>query len=528
MRRLILLGSVLSLAACTCTQKKLKDVDPPPPVPDSGYVDPCTLAIESCNGIDDNCNDEVDEGIAPQTCGVGACANTGPSCVNGQTVTCVPLGANPEVCDGKDNDCDGTTDEDLMPMMCGLGECATVAGTCAGGTPIACTPLNPSLEVCDGKDNDCNGTVDEGLLQNLSNDRRVTNNNASSDFVYAGWSGTQFALVWQDKRDGAAGEIYFAALDKMGVRLGANDVRVTTTTGTDAHPALAWNGTRYGLVYADNTVGNYELYFRLLEANGTPVGNPIRLTTTANASDWPDLVWTGTHFGLAWEDERSGAGKEDVYFQKLDASGNKVGPEVQVTTDGARQMAPILKWNGTGFGVVWTDTRFTQREIYFRRLDANGAPVGAEVRVTNDGADSAWPDLAWNGTDWATVWHDLRDGNSEIYLAKISAAGVKTGNDLRITNSAGVSSYPSIDWNGFQYGVSWQDDRGSTKSAIWFAGLNAQGMKNGNDLKVSSGSGDSSFTTALWNGTTYAFAWRDDRDTPNGNTELYFAYVGCP
>ncbi len=521
MRGLFVISLALAITGCTCNGKKLKDREDPP---DAAIL--CIGIVEVCNGLDDDCNGLIDDGLPTQSCGVGACANSGPSCVNGAAVTCTPLAAKAEICDGKDNDCDGMTDEDLMPTTCGQGECMAVSATCAGGAPVNCMPLQPSTEQCDGKDNDCNGTVDEGLLQNLSTDRRVTTNNASSDFVYAGWSGTQFGLVWQDKRDNANGEIYFAALNKTGVRLGA-DVRVTTTTGVDAHPALAWNGTRYGLVYADNTGGNYEIYFRLLEANGTPVGNPIRITNAANASDWPDLVWTGSFFGLAWEDERSGVGKEDVYFQKLDASGNKVGPEIQVTTDGARQMAPILKWTGTDFGVVWTDTRFTQREIYFRRLDGNGQPVGAELRVSNDGADSAWPDLAWNGTDWATVWHDTRDGNAEVYLAKISAAGVKVGSDMRLTNANGFSGYPSIDWNGFQYGLSWQDDRAGNVS-IYFAQVNASGSKNGTDLKVSSGNGESSFTTALWNGSTFAFAWRDDRNPPNGNTELYFAYVGCP
>ncbi len=525
MRWLVLLFIVPMVSACACAGKKLKPVEL---VPDSGVVViGCTPAAEVCNGIDENCDGVVDDGLPLNTCGVGACKNSGPSCVNGAAVTCTPLAANAEICDGKDNDCDGMTDEDLLPTTCGVGECMAVAATCAGGAPLTCTPLNPSTERCDGKDNDCNGTVDEGLLQNLSTDRRVTNNSSSSDFVYAGWSGSQFGLVWQDKRLNANGEIYFAALDKSGARLTLEDVRVTTTSGIDAHPALTWNGTRYGLVYADNSSGNFELYFRLLEANGTPVGNPIRITNSANASDWPDLVWTGAFFGLAWEDERSGASKEDIYFQKLDANGQKVGPEIQVTTDSARQMAPILKWSGTDFGVAWTDTRFTQREIYFRKLDANGQLVGAETRISNDAADSAWPDLAWNGTDWATVWHDSRDGNSEVYLARVAANGQRIGPELRLTQSNGFSGYPSIDWNGFQYGLSWQDDR-SGSTAIYFAQVNALGMKNGSDLKVSSGSGTSAFTTALWNGSTYAFAWRDDRHAPNGNTELYFAFVGCP
>jgi hypothetical protein len=94
-----------------------------------------------------------------------------------------------------------------------------------------------------------------------------------------------------------------------------------------------------------------------------------------------------------------------------------------------------LKWNGTEFGLAWTDYRNAgNREVYFRRLSATGAPLGGEVRVTNDAADSAWPDLSWNDQDreWAIVWHDTRDGNAEVYFTRLSATGQKVGSDMRL------------------------------------------------------------------------------------------------
>ncbi len=130
--------------------------------------------------------------------------------------------------------------------------------------------------------------------------------------------------------------------------------------------------------------------------------------------------------------------------------------------------------------------------------------------------------------EWAIAWSDSRPGNNEIYFARYDEAGTRQGTEVRLTNAAGTSAYPSIDWNGFEYGVTWQDDRlVSGKPAIYFAQVSAIGVKNGNELKISSGSGSSSFTTALWNGSTFAFCWRDDRDGAT-NTEIYFALVGCP
>ncbi|MFZ5444018.1 MAG: MopE-related protein [Myxococcota bacterium] len=518
----------LTLVGCVCQGPKLKQVEElvPPPEPDAG-----TCVAELCNGRDDDCDGVIDEELGTITCGVGACARTVPACVSGGAGSCTPLSPSPETCNGLDDDCDGMTDEELMPAMCGVGECAAVGSTCVDGVQTACMPGTPRTETCNGKDDDCDGTVDEELLTNTSGDVRITNDPASSDYVYIGRSGTGFGVVWQDKRDVAAGQIYFTGLTSRGARLASNDLRVSNTQGSSSHPALAWNGQSWGLVYADDAPGDAEIYFRPLAANGQPTAAAIRLTNATGDSDWPDLVWTGSSYAVAYDDQRAGAGKHDLYFQRFDRGGTRLGGEVRVTTDPARQSNPILKWNGSEFGLAWTDYRFTgNREVYFRRLAADGSLLGPEVRVTNDAADSAWPDLAWNDADrqWALVWHDTRDGNAEVYFARLDANGTRLGPDTRLTNAAGFSGYPSVDWNGFQYGVSWQDDRlAANKPAIYFAQVSATGAKNGTELKLSSGSGSASFTTALWNGNTFAFCWRDDRNGTS-NTELYFALVGCP
>ena len=379
----------LCLSACNCGDARLKHVDTVVEFDagtcvDRGDCPGCNPTAELCNGRDDDCDGAIDEDLPTLHCGVGACARDVPSCQGGVDATCTPFNPSAEICNGLDDDCNGAVDENLMPQQCGVGECAAVSASCASGVPVVCLPGDAGVELCNGKDDNCNGTVDEGLVGNTTGDLRITNNPASSDFVYIGKSDTGFGTVWQDKRDGAAGQIYFAGLTNQGARTSPTDTRVSNTPGSSTHPAIAWNGQSWGLVYSDNLgTTSSDLYYRSLSATGQPTGAAVRLTTAAGNSDWPDLVWTGTSYAMAWEDTRNTASKQDLYFARYDRNGTRLGPEVRVTTDPERQSSPILKWNGTGFALAWTDYRNAgNREIYFRRLAADGTPVDCSVPGT--------------------------------------------------------------------------------------------------------------------------------------------------
>ncbi len=176
----------------------------------------CTFqsSTESCNGVDDNCNCQVDEGtITPpspaQACGVNAAA-TDPGCSSKVSLSCTSgtwkctftdpayctagsCPATPDVCDGKDNNCDGQVDESFKPpaLLVGFlgqacfsddGKPAPGDGPCrtqgsfvcrADGTGTQCSAVKDlskaTTETCDGIDNNCDGIVDN----NLSSDARI-------------------------------------------------------------------------------------------------------------------------------------------------------------------------------------------------------------------------------------------------------------------------------------------------------------------------------------------------------------------
>jgi len=145
-------------------------------------------AIESCNGVDDDCDGLVDESVSAVFCfdvdgdGHGDLASAGVACTLplGATTTCNDcddveaarhVGAT-ETCDGVDHDCNGVVDDGCSCVIGETRACGTVIGACSAGLQgcpsgvweTTCTGgVFPTVEVCNGVDDDCDGATDEGL-----------------------------------------------------------------------------------------------------------------------------------------------------------------------------------------------------------------------------------------------------------------------------------------------------------------------------------------------------------------------------
>ena len=176
--------------------------------------------IEICDGLDNDCNGQIDEifDLAADIEHCGACDHrcdlngAVPTCLDG---TCIikaceagaadadgdpdngcearcALVPGDEICDGEDNDCDGEIDEGVDPHhdvnncgrcnhvceiphgvpACQDGQCVLQTcepgfgdfdGDLANGCEATCTPDRPGIEICDGEDNDCDAEIDEGF-----------------------------------------------------------------------------------------------------------------------------------------------------------------------------------------------------------------------------------------------------------------------------------------------------------------------------------------------------------------------------
>ena len=151
-------------------------------------------ATETCNGIDDNCDGNIDPGCnctngqtAPCGSNVGECRQGTKTCVNGQwSDQCVgEIPPTQETCNGKDDNCDGTVDEGVKTIYYrdsdndGYGDINIQIQACSVQSGYVensqdCNDNDNTVHpnapdsICNGVDNNCDTNIDEGYVTDTS------------------------------------------------------------------------------------------------------------------------------------------------------------------------------------------------------------------------------------------------------------------------------------------------------------------------------------------------------------------------
>jgi len=300
-------------------------------------------------------------------------------------------------------------------------------------------------------------STDAGVTWGVYN--QLTNNAAVSDYPSIAVSGPVVHVVWYDYRDGNL-EIYYKRSMDAGITWGA-DIRLTNNPAWSGNPSVAVSGSVVNIVWFDDRDGNYEIYYKRSTDAGFSWGSDIRLTTDSASSYNPSIAVFGSNVHVVWHNFIGGDNKEKIYYKRSTDFGVSWDTEIRLTNNTTVSSYPSIAVTGTIIHVVWQDYRDINAEIYYKRSTNGGISWDSDRRLTNDPNFSGTPSVAVSNSAVHIVWRDDRNGlaNSEIYYKSSSDFGLNWSDDIRLTNNIGNSLIPSIALSGSVVHILWHDYR---------------------------------------------------------------------
>ena len=315
----------------------------------------------------------------------------------------------------------------------------------------------------------------------------------------------------------------FAALSGCAATFGPEHDRAYEVSAAwiGGRPAVAWYGGRQA---------HEAIFLGFADSRGHPAGPALPLTDASRDAFEPSLQELDGDALVAWYEQEpatpSAVPAQVAWLGRFDASGRRLwqrrlsGPE-------SSGRIPVVRVSAGIIHAAWLEQRGADLpQLRVATLDAKGAwlqaprdataagrntwnlnaaagPDGAfhvlfdaesgtrakelhwlrvsgdqarDQRVSqDDGRDSAYPDIALDGSRFAATWFDSRDGNSEVYLrcGQLDASGAPAaslllddGAELRVTHTPADSTGAYVAWHDGHVELAWTEGEGARR-ALW-------------------------------------------------------------
>lgn len=285
------------------------------------------------------------------------------------------------------------------------------------------------------------------------------------------FDGTSYLVVWTEVRSSGK-DVLAARMSADGQILDAAPFAVSAAAGDQFDPAVAFDGTNYLVVWQDSRDGKHVYGARVAPAGAVLDANGILVSGSSGTQLKPTVGFDGATFVVAWEEQL--AGGNDVYGARVSGLGEALGV-FAISTAGGQQFQPSIACVPGGCLAAWRDQRAAGPDVYGARIVAGAVVDPNGFGISRAGSSQGKPSVSTDGTGYLVVWNDTRNGSSDVYGARVTTAGeVVDTNGIAISRAADLQQAPVAAFEGAYHVVTWEDRR-SGSWAVYAARVDAAG-----------------------------------------------------
>ncbi len=279
------------------------------------------------------------------------------------------------------------------------------------------------------------------------------------------FDGVNYLVVWEDHRSGSRWDIYGARVDTAGRVLDPDGFAARADLWVDARlPAVAGSAGRCLVAWEEYHFG-WGVFGSIVDDSGR-AGDEFRISDTVGPQRAVSVTRTSDGYLAAWQDSRNGYYPQ-TYCARVDSSGIVLDTAgVALWTDRYAQERPSACWDGENTLVTWEEGALLDTDIYGARLSASGVVMDSVPLLIGAGRGrQTQPRAVRRPLDRLVVWTDTRDtvSGADIYAARVFADGtVRDPFGLPIVRPDGEQGLCCVAAGDTQTLVGWRDRSGDT------------------------------------------------------------------
>ena len=238
-------------------------------------------------------------------------------------------------------------------------------------------------------------------------------------------------------------------------------MRISNDWGFSVYPSLVFDGTHFVVAWQDDRQSTFGIYAQRIALDGTLVGLNVALAWDYMSPNEAPFLAKGDHnLGMIWQ--AGGVLQRQIVFQTFDHELQVEGPKVPLTSVGEEGVYPMLVWNRDAYVAAWYDGSASPYTVYGAVIDKDGTVLTPATPLAVTPSNTRYPWLMPLGDRLLLVFSDDRDENEgyELYGKMLTANLEAASEDLRITNAIGHSIAPRASFGPTgDVGVLFRDDR---------------------------------------------------------------------
>ncbi|UCD19688.1 MAG: T9SS type A sorting domain-containing protein [candidate division WOR-3 bacterium] len=285
-------------------------------------------------------------------------------------------------------------------------------------------------------------------------------------------------ITWQDRRNGGNNrDIYAQRIDSSGSVLWTVDgVGICMAAGQQTLPKIVSDGSGGAIItWLD---GGTAIYAQRVDTAGAVqwAVDGVAVCPASSFQEEPAMISDGAGGAvLVWPDTRSG--NYDIYAQRINASGVRQWGDggVGIAVSANDEYSPQQATDGAGGAVIAYELHgptYDDYDIYVQHVDSGGnlmwVPGG--VGICTAAMHQSNPQMVSDDAGGALIaWYDERNGDPDIYAARIDALGMHVASVLQNYYAYVDESSITIQWvlSGIREGTQFYISRAEGADSVF-------------------------------------------------------------